>query len=88
MIRDFNSWTEVTRGIYRYVIAANVCYEIHVMYWDEETPIETAKSSLFLVGRWKTNDGKDVFERELLLEEQPLFTCIAAADEDDKENNL
>ena len=87
MISDFRSWNEVTRGIYRYVIAANVCYEIHVIYWDEGTPIETAKSSLFLVGRWKTNDGKGVFERELLLEEQPLFTCIAAAEEDDKENN-
>ena len=87
MIREFSSWTEVTKGLYRYVIASNVCYELHILYWDENTPIETAKSSLFIVGRWKTDAGKDVFERELLLKEQPLFTCIAAAEEDDKENN-
>lgn len=81
------NWTEVTKGLYRYVIAANVAYEIHIIYWESDTDILTAKASLYIVGDWRQYDGKSFFERELLLEEQPVFECLVAAEKDDKENN-
>lgn len=29
---DLKNWTEVTKGLYRYVLAANAAYEIHILY--------------------------------------------------------
>ena len=81
------NWTEVTKGLYRYVIASNVAYEIHIIYWESDTDILTAKASLYIVGNWRQYDGNSFFERELLLEEQPVFECLVAAEKDDKENN-
>lgn len=86
MITDINNWTELTRGIYRYVIAAKVAYEIHINYWDHSTDIKTSNATLFLVGDWRNNDGKNFFERETLLDSQPLFECLLAAEKDHKEN--
>ena len=85
-MNDLNNWKEVTRGIFRYVVAAKVCYEIHILYHIHNTDILTAKASLFLVGEW-SGSGLDFFERECLLNEQPVFECLAHAVKDDKENN-
>ena len=46
------NWKEVTKGIYRYVIGANVAYEIHIMTWNHKTKIERIclrEKSCFLV---------------------------------------
>ena len=42
MLKDLKKWTEVTRGLYRYVIAAKCCYELHILHWDHDTDILTA----------------------------------------------
>ena len=87
MINELGSWTEVTRGFYRYVVAAKVCYEIHILYWEDETDILTAKASLYLVGNWtRIPDKVSFFYREVLLAEQPVFECLKAAEKDYKEN--
>ena len=52
-MKNLENWTEVTRGLYRYVIAAKVCYELHILHWDFETDILTAKASVYLVGTIK-----------------------------------
>ena len=85
-MKDFNNWKEITKGLYRYVIGANVCYEIHIIYWSFDTDILTAQASLFLVGDWRDKSGCSFFEREPLLKEQPLFECLAAAENDFKNN--
>ena len=86
-MNELKNWVEITKGIYRYVISSNVAYEIHLFYWDLSTDILSANCSLFIIGDWKTNDGKNVRERECLLEHTPLAACIAKAVEDNKENN-
>jgi hypothetical protein len=83
---ELKNWKEVTRGLFRYVIAASVCYEIHVLYHAEGTDILTAKASLFLVGSWM-NGKNNWFERECLLAEQPVFECLKMAQKDNEENN-
>ena len=60
-MRELKNWTEVTRGLYRYVVAAKVCYEIHILYHSHDTDILTAKASLFLVGNWSNTDGHSFF---------------------------
>lgn len=80
------NWYEVTRGLFRYVIAAKVCYEIHVLTHDHATDIFSANSKLYLVGDW-VNSGRSVFEREELFV-GPLGACIEAAVKDNKENNM
>ena len=79
------NWTEVTRGLYRYVISAGCCYEIHIMYHTKETDILTSNASLYIVGDWTSvdNDSK-FFERELLLN-GPLIDCLEKAVEDEEE---
>lgn len=87
MMLKLENWTEVTRGLYRYVIAAKCCYELHILHWDHETNILTAKASVYLVGEWVQSNGNRYFEREPILLEQPVFECLEAAVKDDKENN-
>lgn len=87
-MNNLENWTEITKGLYRYVIAANCCYEIHVLHWDNDTDILTAKASLYLAAEWFNTENKtSYFERECLLAEQPVFECLKAAVDDDKENN-
>lgn len=85
-MNDLKNWTEITKGLYRYVIGANVCYELHIMHWDHSTDILTAKASAYLVGEWMEK-GQCVLEREPILLEQPVFECLKAVVKDDKENN-
>ena len=78
---NLEKWNEVTRGLYRFVIAAKVCYEIHVLYHADGTDIKTAKASLYVVGNWFAG-GKSFFERECILKEQPVFECLDVARKD------
>lgn len=84
---ELKNWKEVTRGLFHYVIAANACYEIHVLYQAEGTNILTAKASLYIVGDWYNKSNGHFFERECLLAEQPVFECLKAAQKDNEENN-
>lgn len=85
-MNELKNWNEVTRGLYRYVVAAKVCYEIHILHWDFDTDILTAKASVFLVGNWIQSNGNSFFERECLLAERPVFECLEEAVRDMKEN--
>ena len=79
------NWTEITKGLYRYVISAGCCYEIHIMYHAKETDILTANASLYIVGDWTSvKNNSKFFERELLLN-GPLMACLGKAVEDEKE---
>ena len=85
-MKDLKNWKEVTRGIYRYVIGASVCYEIHILCWCHDTDIKTAKAKLYIVGEWFTETNGTVFEREELIC-NPLFECIDFAIKDNEKNN-
>ena len=79
------NWTEITKGLYRYVVAASCCYEIHIMYHAKETDILSANASLYIVGDWtNTNSHCSYFKRELLLN-GPLAACLEKAVEDKEE---
>lgn len=86
-IKNLENWKEVTKGLYRYVVAANACYEIHLLYHEKKTDIMTAKASLFIVGDWYNSKKESFFERECLMKEQPLFECLNCAYEDDRRAN-
>lgn len=78
------NWTEITKGFYRYVVAAGCCYEIHIMYHAKETDILTANASLYVVGDWRSAENNSkFFERELLLN-GPLAACLEKAVEDEE----
>lgn len=88
MIKDLSNWTEITKGLYRYVIGANCCYEIHILYHSKSTDILTAKASAYIVGDWYTSKtDSSFFERECLLENQTVSECLEAAMKDNEENN-
>lgn len=80
------NWTEITKGLYRYVISAGCCYEIHIKCWDHNTDKLSANSELYIVGDWRSRDGRSIFERESLFT-GPLAACLEAAEKDNKENN-
>ena len=85
-MNKIENWKEVTKGLYRYVIAPNVCYEIHILHHDRGTDVLTAKSSLFIVGDWTNQKGESFTERECLLVEKPFAECLEKATTDYKEN--
>lgn len=79
------NWTEVAKGLYRYVIAANCCYEIQIMYHAKDTNILTANASLYIVGDWRSaKNNSKFFKRELLLT-GPLAACLEKAVADEEE---
>lgn len=82
---NLKDWKEVTKGIYRYVIAENVAYEIHINYWNMETDILAANASLYIVEAWHNKDGTNTLGREYLLDSGPVMACIERAIEDAKE---
>ena len=78
------NWTEITKGLYRYVVSAGCCYEIHIMYHSKDTDILSADASLYIVGDWTNAENKSkFFERELLLT-GTLLSCLEKAVEDEK----
>lgn len=89
-ILDLKNWTKVSNdwcGIYRYVIAAKVAYEIIVEYHYIDTPIETAKASLYLIGLWCNKENKNILEREKLGESLPIQELLEIAYKDNEKNN-
>lgn len=84
-MNKLENWKEVTKGLYRYVIAAGCCYEIHIMYHAKDTDILTANASLYIVGDWtSTKDNSKFFNRELL-SNGTLASCLEKAVEDEEE---
>lgn len=81
---DLKNWTEITKGLYRYVTSASCCYEIHVMYHAKDTDILTANANLYIAADWtNSKSGLKFFERELLLH-GPVIACLERAAEDVK----
>ena len=77
MIKELESWTEVTRGLYRYAIAAKVRYEIHILYWADDTDILTAKANLYLVGNWtRIPERASFFSRERFFSQSNLYLNV------------
>ena len=85
-MRNLENWREVTKGLYRYVIGAGACYEIHILTWNHKTDILSSNTSLYIVGDWSTETGESLFERELLYR-GTLAACLEVAVKDDEENN-
>lgn len=82
------NWTEITKGLYRYVIAANMCYEIQLWHWEHDADILTAEASLFIVGDWTNiSMGNSFFERGCLVNHKTVKECLLAAFKDNEENN-
>lgn len=86
-MKELKNWTEVSKGYFRFVIGANVAYEILVEYWCHDTPIETAKASLCIVGDWFNKDRISSTEREWLGKELPIQELLEIAYKDNEENN-
>lgn len=86
LMKDLNNWKEVTKGLYRFVVGTNVCYELHINIRKFDTPILTANASLFLVGDWRDKNGVSFFSRECLLSKQCIRNCIEKAIQDYKKN--
>jgi hypothetical protein len=85
-MRDLKNWNEVTRGMYRYAIGADTCYEIVIMHQDEGYDILTANADLYLVGvRTDKKNNLRFFERELLLSGS-VTECLEKAVEDYEES--
>lgn len=86
-MNELKNWKEVTRGLYRYVIAAGACYEIHILHWDRDTDIMSANCNLYVAGTWYScgDDKSSYFERELLLT-GPMAACLHKAVEDFNDN--
>lgn len=85
-MKDLNNWCKVTKGLYRFVVSANACYEIHINICKVDEPILTTNSSLFLVGDFYDKNKVNFFVRQCLLENRAVQKCIEKAIQDYKEN--
>ena len=80
-IKNFETWTKVTKGYYRYVVAAKACYEILITFDDEKTIIAVA----YITGDWLDKD-KNYFSREVIYEGF-LKDCLEAVARDYEQNS-
>lgn len=86
-MNNFNHWTEISKGYYRYVIAANVCYEILLVYRNLNSDIFNATARLYVTGDWVDNEiNTSFFSREELYLGS-VADCVEKALKDYEENN-
>ena len=85
-MENIENWYKPTKGLYRFAVASNVCYEIHIKIYKHNTPVLMANASLFLVGDWRDKNGVNFFSRKCLLSKQSVRNCIEKAIQDYKEN--
>lgn len=85
-MKDIYNWKEVTRGLYRFGIGVNSCYEIHIIICKEGEDVLSMFASLFLVGDFYDKNKIHFFVRQCLLENQPVCACIEKAIQNYKEN--
>lgn len=81
-MKDLANWTELMKGIYRYVLAANACYEIHVIKHPASVQVKDATADLYLVGDWYNIEGDNEFTRECLVSNSTVAKCLAVAHQD------
>lgn len=87
-MKYFRNWTEVSKGYFKYVIDANFAYEIFIEYWSHDTPIETARASLCVIGVWRNKTPINTTERKWIAKDLPICELVKIAYEDDTINNL
>ena len=85
-IKDINNWTEVTKGMFRYVIAAGACYEIIVAYLNHDDILTEAYAKLYITGDWHSKERGSYFNRECIFE-GTLIKCLDKAAKDFSENH-
>lgn len=86
IINNIKNWTELSRGYYRYVVAAKVAYEIIITYWpspDDTNLLTFAWGQLAIAGIWTDGSGW-VFDRDIIGEGYVEF-LLELAEEDYKE---
>lgn len=79
-IQKFENWTEISRGYYRYVVAANACYELMAIQQGATTGPDYY--ALYVTGEWKDQNGVPYFKRECLKSCETMANCLYAASED------
>lgn len=83
-IQKIDNWTEVSRGYYRYVVAAKVCYELMALQQGAKTGPDYY--ALYVTGEWKDPTGTPYFKRECLESCETLANCLYTASKDLKAN--
>lgn len=84
---ELKNWKEISKGFYRYVLGANVCYEIHIIKHHFDKSLLQSKANLYLSGDWHdTTRGINYFERELLCEEKTVQELLEFAKDDFDKN--
>ena len=84
---SLDNWKEVTKGLYRYVIGSNTCYEIHIVCYPDNTNIMKATANVYIVGHWThVRENISQFTRETLAGGQTVEECIKVACNDYNEN--
>lgn len=81
-MKDLANWSEPMRGIYRYVLAAGACYEIHITKHPAFLDVKEASANLYIVGDWYNTEGDNEFTRELLISNMTVEQCVAGAFQD------
>lgn len=79
-IQKFENWTEVSRGYYRYVVAANACYELMAIQQGATTGPDYY--ALYVTGEWKDPNGVPYFKRECLQSCETMANCLYIAQKD------
>lgn len=82
-IQNFENWTEISKGYWRYVVAANACYELLALDKSEDASKEPDHYALYVTGDWiDKKTKKSFFQRECLMSYKTLADCLYAAQED------
>ncbi len=84
--QNLKNWTEITSGLYRYVLSKKCAYELHILCWASRTDILTALASLYLVEDFTEDKANGCFARTRIVNERPVFICLQNAVTYDKEN--
>lgn len=78
-MNNLTNWEKITEWLYKYIVNKNEWYEIHILGHYLDSPILTSRANLYYNSISQDRFSAYIFEKKLILEEQPVQYCLEFA---------
>lgn len=72
--KDLKNWLKIDRNNYRYFITPRIYYDLYIEYKNKNPHLSIA--SAYIQYEWSDYEGNNFVDRECLIENRPLITCL------------
>ena len=85
-MKYIKNWSEFAKGMYRFEISEDACYEIHILHHRKYMDVLDAIASLYFAREYSETYRCSYFGRDCISSGYTVSDCIRCAVNDYKEN--